>query len=217
MGRLNISFLRSLKKALSPWLAVLLAAALAAPAANATPYVVTLTQHGNDVVATGAGSIDLSGLTYAGGGSAGGGAIAPSLGFLATAPLAVVPIDFYSGFGGPANFGGGGQTFAAAGTGDAAGIIADPSLLGIAELFVPSGYVTEAALSGSATYQGATFASLGLTPGVYVWTWGEGVGDQTFTLDVGSMVAVPEPAVLALFGCGLLLMGAFVGLRRRVG
>ena len=43
------------------------------------------------------------------------------------------------------------------------------------------GYVSGAALSNSTTYNNVTFASLGVTPGTYVWTWGTGA-NQNFTL-----------------------------------
>ena len=70
-------------------------------------------------------------------------------------------------------------------------------------------------MSSSATWDNATFASLGVTPGTYVWTWGTAVG-QSFTLDVVKPAGVPEPAALGMFGFGTLLIGALVGLRRHV-
>jgi hypothetical protein len=39
-------------------------------------------------------------------------------------------------------------------------------------------------LSDSSTYAGATFASLGITPGTYEWTWGTGP-NQNFTIQAG--------------------------------
>ena len=51
-----------------------------------------------------------------------------------------------------------------------------PSLIGgmtfLSGLWVPQGYVSGGALSDSMTYNNATFASLGLTLGTYVWSWG---------------------------------------------
>jgi hypothetical protein len=68
---------------------------------------------------------------------------------------------------------------------------------------VPTGYVSGSPLSDSSTYAGQTFASLGLTPGSYTWTWGSGPTADSFTLDIG---VVPEPSTWAM-----LLMG-FAGL-----
>ena len=55
-------------------------------------------------------------------------------------------------------------------------------------LIVPRGYVSGTFLSDSATYSDATFATLGVTPGTYVWTWGSGA-NQNFTLKI----PVPPP------------------------
>jgi VPDSG-CTERM motif len=62
------------------------------------------------------------------------------------------------------------------------------------------------ALSDSATYDSATFASLGVTPGTYVWSWGTGA-NQNFTLvipaagvpDAGSTIGLLILALAALF------------------
>jgi PEP-CTERM motif len=73
---------------------------------------------------------------------------------------------------------------------------------------VPLDYVSGAALGTStATFAGATIASLGLTPGSYVWSWGSGPTADTFTLDIvagaGVGAAVPEPATWATMLLGL--------------
>jgi hypothetical protein len=59
-------------------------------------------------------------------------------------------------------------------------------------LTVPRGYVSGTALSGMATYTGKTFATLGVTPGTYVWTWGIG-RNQNFTLQILSANPTPTP------------------------
>lgn len=211
MIKLNQRFPRRSRRLLPACVAVLAAGCvLLAPAAMATPYVVKFVQQGNSVVATGGGSIDPTGLTYIGSGTSGGAAVAPSLGFLDTAPLSLVDVDFYTGFSGPTDFGSGGATYAHDGAGDPVGMIADPAPLGEQELFLPTGY-TSGPLSDTATYDNTTLAGLGLTPGAHVWMWGAGTGDQTFTIDV----VVPEPGELAIFGAGLALAGLLFGLRRR--
>ena len=51
------------------------------------------------------------------------------------------------------------------------------------------------------TYNNQTFASLGVTPGTYVWTWGGGGSFRNFTLIVGAAgAAIPEPAALRCSG-----------------
>jgi VPDSG-CTERM motif len=81
---------------------------------------------------------------------------------------------------------------------------------------VPQGYASGSALSSSATWNNATLASLGVTPGIYVWIWGEGA-DQNFDLEIGSLgvPGVPDGgSTVSLLGCALLGLAA---LRRRLG
>jgi hypothetical protein len=70
-------------------------------------------------------------------------------------------------------------------------------------LLVPQGYVSGAALSDSMTFNNATFASLGLTPGTYVWTWGAGA-NQNFTLIIGGAGVPDGGSTVFLLGCALL-------------
>ena len=69
--------------------------------------------------------------------------------------------------------------------------------------------------SDSMTFNNATFASLGLTPGTYVWTWGAGA-NQNFTLQIGSLSVPGVPdggSTVSLLGCALLGLAA---LRRKL-
>ena len=82
-----------------------------------------------------------------------------------------------------------------------------------AALLVPEGYVSGNALSSSATWNNATFASLGVIPGTYEWTWGTGLRNQNFTLIIGG-VGVPDVgSTVYLLGFGLLGLAA---LRRKL-
>ena len=82
---------------------------------------------------------------------------------------------------------------------------------------MPQGYVSNNVLSSSATWNNKTFASLGLTPGTYKWTWGTGA-NENFT------IIIPGPAWwwswlpwfigVVLLGSGLLLLAAR---RRKLG
>ena len=172
----------------------------------AQAYTVTLERVGFDtVVATGSEALDLTGLTFQTGGF-GGSLINPFLGNISTG--ASSGTDLYGGaFTGPSSFGRGPQTFANSGTGDIVGMFFNGGGLN-SFLLVPANYVSGTALSDSATYNNVTLVTLFVTPGTYVWTWGDGA-DQRFTLQIGS-VGVPPPAVpdggstVSLLGCALL-------------
>ena len=155
-------------------------------------YTVTLQEVGFDVVATGSGAIDLTGLTFV--------SHSPFLLYPVIVPSAATirgligRPDLYSGASGPTSFGNGhGTSFFGSGSGDMVGIEGGHTLI------VPGGYVSGTFLSGSATYSG-TIASLGVTPGTYVWAWGTGA-NQNFTLQIpvpppGPPVAITNPATL---------------------
>jgi hypothetical protein len=183
------------KPTLATTLAIVLAWLLFVRPAQAG-YTVTLRQVGPDVVATGSGSIDLTGLTFFRSTSL-NPAINPLFqysGFISTGPTSS-RVDSYS-YPAPriGGFGPAPTTAANSGSGNMVGIAGNLDDLGIFQGFllsVPKGYVSGTALSDSATYIGKTFATLGVTPGTYVWTWGPGA-NQNFTLDVVA-VAVSEP------------------------
>jgi PEP-CTERM motif len=170
-------------------------------------YVVDLTQQGSNVVATGTGPIDLTGLTF-NVSSLQSITIVPGLGVITTGGTATA--DLYTGITGPANFGSGAGAFASSGSGDVVGV---GSFLH--ELAVPAGYVSDDPLSDTATYLSQTFASLGATPGTYKWTWGDGA-NQNFTLVIGTVVPEPSTWAMMLIGfAGLGLMGYQSAGRRR--
>jgi hypothetical protein len=170
-------------------------------------YTVTLQQSGANVVATGSGSLDLNPLTTDNQFHLGpaGGLMNPSSGliFTGTSPLIA---DYQGTITGPANFGSGGVILSNGGSsGSTVGLNSG------SDVWVPFGYQSGNPLSDMATYNNATFASLGVTPGTYEWTWGTGV-DQNFTLQIGP-AAVPDSgstlallflSLAALFGIGRL-------------
>jgi hypothetical protein len=184
--------------------AMLVGFGLSAPPAQAG-YTVTLEQVGSDVVATGSGTIDLAGLSFVmSGGTA--AQIEPDAAVEGAGPAINTPIDIYSGVAGPSTFGSGGFTLANTGSG------ASVNILGrFGEIYVPAGYMSGGALPDSATYSNATFSSLGVAPGTYVWTWGTAAADDSFTLDVVTAV-VPAPVIgqglPAVLAVGAVLLGA---------
>jgi hypothetical protein len=178
----------------------------------AQAYTVTLEQVGSNVVATGSGAIDLTGLAFF--------SHLPNVPFIAAAfgvintGLAGAPFR-YSGATGPTSFGSGDVFVPNTSSGDLVGIAGNVGSPpgGIGVLTVPDGYVSGTALSDSSTYNNATFASLGLTPGTYVWTWGTGLENQNFTLVIGGAGVPDGGSTVSLLGFAFL---GLAGLRRKL-
>jgi hypothetical protein len=177
--------------------ALLLGAAAPAHAA----YTVIFEQEGSDVVATGSGAIDTAGLVFVSDASALVG-INPSQGYEVSGFY--LPIgETFQGITGPASYGDGGFQAPDVNLGELVGIIPLDSVL-----VVHDGYVSGSPLTDTATYDNATFASLGLTPGKYVYTWGSGADADSFTIQIG----VPEPSTWAMMLVGFGGLG-FAGWR----
>jgi hypothetical protein len=174
-------------------------------------YVVDLTQVGSDVVASGSGAVDLTGLSLVPPTLNRSAFIHPGASLIFTGPVFpdFSPADSYTGFTGPTTFGSGGTSFPSSGSGDLVGI---QDTVGLAHVIsVPTGYVSGNPLSDTTTYDSQTLSSIGATPGTYKWTWGSGA-NQNITLVVGAG-AIPEPSTWAMMLLGLAGLG-FVGYRR---
>ena len=189
-------------------LAVALATALGLCVSRAqAAYTLTIQPSMTGVTATGAGSINFDALeTY--GDELGSSLLEASGGAIIVGPTTDTDDTFYSGITGPADFGPGDEFLADMGGGAIVGLgTFDETSGGV--VAVPLGYVSGASLGTStATWSGATITSLGLTPGSYVWTWGDGPTADTFTLDivaggVTGVPAAPEPATWAMMLLGL--------------
>ena len=186
--------------------AMLIGFGLSVPRAQAA-YTLTIQPSMTGVTATGAGSINFDALeTY--GDELGSSLLEASGGAIIVGPTTDTGDTFYSGITGPADFGPGDEFLADMGGGAIVGLgTFDETSGGV--VAVPLGYVSGASLGTStATWSGATITSLGLTPGSYVWTWGDGPTADTFTLDivaggVTGVPAAPEPATWAMMLLGL--------------
>lgn len=167
-------------------------------------YKIDIQQVGSNVVASGSGSINLDALTFTTF-FTGAAQVDPSsaLAFVGSGPYSV-----YTGFSGPSSFGSGAGAFADSYTGPTVYIWGSQN-----EISVADGYLsgTPVGLS-TGTFNNSTIASLGLTPGTYIWSWGSGSSADTFTVHIGS-AAVPEPSTWAMMLAGFA--GAGVALRRR--
>src|SRR6516165_12164880 len=84
------------------------------------------------------------------------------------------------------------------------------------ELITPFGYHLNPSgfLTSSATWNGATFASLFVTPGTYTWSWGSGIHADSLTLQIGP-TAVPGPVAGAGLPGLILASGVLLGWWRR--
>jgi hypothetical protein len=169
-------------------------------------YLVTLGQVGANVVATGNGAIDLTGLNFFGS-TIEGADIQPFFATIRTGASA--PVDIYTGATGPKNFGSGFYTPADSSSGDSVAISGSA-------LFVPQNYMSGQPLSDTTTYDNATFADLGVRGGLYEWTWGSGP-NQNFTLKVGVPDSPPGLSLITVVFLLLVGVKAFQlrGSRRR--
>jgi len=197
--------LKFFKPTLATTLAIVLAWLLSVRSAQAG-YVVTLRQVGPNVVATGRGAINLTGLTFSQSSPPQNAGILPRAGAEAGGAILTGPtsssVDYYFEPRGPMSFGSGGLTRASSGSGDMVGIFG--GVLGTGVLAVPRGYVSGTALSDMAIYSGKTIATLGARPGTYVWTWGSGA-NQNFTLKIlpGPIITTNPAAFIASFSATL--------------
>jgi hypothetical protein len=192
--------------------AILIGTGLLALPAQAAGFVMTFEQVGGNVVESGSGTLDLTDLTPYGTAGLATADLWPAIGYINTGVTGAI-VDVYKGLTGPTGFGSGSGALASSSSGDAIGIAGSNSPYGLLLLWVPSGYVSDNPLTDTATYAGASFASLGMTPGTYVWTWGSGADTGSFTVDVRAD-AVPEPTGLMLLALPIGLLGLLATRRR---
>ncbi len=186
----------------------LLAPALFAPRPASAIVTLRVQQVGNDVVITGSGSANTTGLTPAGTDN-------DYTNVLTDAQIYAGPAAFGDGSGGggdvslwsnissgPLAFGSDPSIFEnpSSGSGDLFGILANNGS-GASYLVLPSSYSSGTSLSGTTTFTGYTLASLGLTPGqISTWSWGADATADSLRLEVD-----PVPAPLPIAGAAAVL------------
>ena len=170
-------------------------------------YILDINEVGSDVVATGSGSIDLTGLTFfntytvSGAGKAG---IFPRGSTIVLGERGTE--SRYQGGTSVSAFGTGGSLPTELSTGSPVGLLGSAG-----NIVVPADYVSATQLGiSTATFAGQTLSSLGLTRGIYTSTWGEGATADSFTVYIGVAppADVPAPAALGLLGLGALTVAA---------
>jgi PEP-CTERM motif-containing protein len=176
------------------WIATLTLAACAASTTQAK-FVMTLQQKGANVIGIGDGSIDLTDFGATIGSARNVTELAPNASVLGAGSSDEPGPDvnfFHGAVTTPSNFGPGGMTLGES--------IGDPVFVSSTTMGVPIHYEFGAPLSNRSFYIGESFASLGVNPGSYVWSWGSGAHADTFTLNVLAIgsPAVPEPSTWAM-------------------
>lgn len=167
--------------------------------------IITVFESGRDVVVLGSGSLDLNGLYFEAGdansitGRLNGGAAALLIGQGGYAA--------YAGSSGPSSFGQPQISTANDSEGDLFGVGARGGLI-----LVPFLYSSGSPLLASSTWRESSIASLGLTPGLYTYTWTTGIGLMSESLTVN---IIPEPSSFCVFGS--LLVAAMLRRSRRMG
>ena len=174
-------------------------------------YIIDITQSGPNVVATGSGTLNLTGLQEVGS-SAQDPLLLPSIGAVFVGPTTTE--TEYAGISGPTAFGSGGLQFASTSDGQSAGIAGNEGS-GSPGFEVPHGYVSGSSLAGSATFDNTTLSGLGLTFGTYTWDWGSGKTADSFEVVIGAQAAAPEPSNLILASTAIGIVGFTSRLRRR--
>jgi hypothetical protein len=189
-----------------------LALSMGAASQAEAAFLITLTQVGNDLSENSSGAFDLTDLKVFGNANPGfSPVVIPSEAeTFVGAGTSPAPLTLYSGLSGPSNFGPGGRTDASFGSGDDVFLL---SVVGTPIFGVPAGYSSGNFLEGSATYVDASYASLGLTRGTYVYTWGTGAHADTLTINVGSISSVSGGAgAVPEASTWVMMLAGFTGL-----
>ncbi len=176
---------------------------LAWPTGSRAEVVIYLYQDGVNVVASASGTINTASL---GSPANGGGSVElfPVTANLKLGPTSSISYHQYNGISGPTSFGSAVFSTPSTYSGDIIGVFGTGS-----NLFVPTDYVSDTSLSATATFDSTTLSGLGLTVGMYTYTWGSGNTADSLVVNIGSAPPAPEPGSLTL-----MIAAAVTGLSR---
>lgn len=152
-------------------------------------FTINIVQSGPDVVMTGSGTINTTGIPV----FPSGGVCGQSLGVVEAVHICIgtglLGERYSSAFTTPiSGITTGATSLGSTGTGPTISAV-------VSELYLPVGYVSGSAISNSSTYAGKTLAGMGLTDGA-IHTFNLTSGD-TFVIRVGSAVLPAAPATPA--------------------
>lgn len=185
--------------------AIMVTGLASAPEANAA-ILINISQNGADVVVTGSGSFDTTGLTRSTSGGSFSSGLNGEYGVIRFGAGPVIgQVSTYE-ISGPASFGKPGDyRSATTAIGDEFGIFGVSS-----QVILPLNYVSGTFLSAKLTYANTNLNSLGLASGTYTYA---NARDRV-TVSIGNTTpAVPEPATWAMMILGFGVVG--YSLRRK--
>lgn len=194
MPRFPFSQMKALPLSLATGVALL----FTTPPTPSQALTLTMLEAGNDVVVSGSGTLNLTALQGPIPDQSDGAFVYPS--FSSFLLGEATGLDVYIGdITFPASMGSGSGVI-----GDGSGAPFGPVqfVFGFGqELWVPAGYQSGGPLNASAIFPGESLASLGVTPGIYTWSWGSGADSDDLTLLVEESIP-PVPGPLPLLGAG---------------
>jgi hypothetical protein len=155
---------------------------------------IIVSEVGANLVISGSGTINLAALTLVGSGATVvlGLNTNPGEGKIFSDNGGVSPIvDVYSGFTPSSTFGSNISKFADVFSGDNFGINVTDN-----EIYVPSGYTSGSAISGSMQINNTTLSNAGFLAGTYTYSWGSGGSADSIIINaVASVTPTPTPTV----------------------
>ena len=151
---------------------------------------IDVVESGGDVVATASGSVNTTDLVrninWSSIGSFVRGSASGADGQIILAPISSsTAIASYTISTGVA-FSTGSLIYASSSSGTRVGFLSTSGSSPPDLIYLETDYVSNAAISSTATWSGQSFAGLGLIPGTYVVTWGTGANADSLTLNIGA-------------------------------